>query len=114
MAEKKTFKGYPSKALLDEWKNKYGKIFQVVVPASTAPDAEQLFAILRKPNMSEMAVASSLNSQDKTLDAGNYILDNCKLACSQEIETEDLVRASVAIASTKVFTFLPKADLTEL
>ena len=64
------------------WKNKYGRVKQVVI----TDGEEKYYVYLRRPDMKTMRVCSDLDKQGKQFESAEVLVKNCLLNKGEEVE----------------------------
>jgi hypothetical protein len=84
-------------------KAEHGRLRKV----SVAVNGETLVGYFKYPNRNTIAVALSKRGQNKVLEAGETILDNCLVAGDEQFKTNDSVRMAAAMECYELIDFLP-------
>ncbi|MDN3621346.1 hypothetical protein QWY81_17900 [Polaribacter undariae] len=95
--------GNVSKAQLEAWKKKYGKVFKISVKVS---EKDTAIGYLRTPNRDHKAIGLSLYHQNKILETGEFLLQNCWLGGDDRLKDDEKVADSAAIQANKIVNFL--------
>jgi DNA gyrase/topoisomerase IV subunit A len=84
-------------------KEKYGRLRKITVTVGS----ETLVAYCKYPDRNTIAVALSKRGQNKVLEAGETILDNCLVHGDEQFKTSDAVRMAAAMECYELIDFLP-------
>ena len=96
-------KGIVSKEQLKAWKSKHGKVFKIEVEVSADDIA---VGYLKQPNRDHKAVALTLYAQNKILETGEFLLQNCWLGGDDRLQDGDEVADSAAVQANSIVNFL--------
>jgi hypothetical protein len=88
---------------LQELKAKYGRLRKISVTVGS----DTLVAYCKYPDRNTTALALSKRGQNKVLEAGETILDNCLVAGDEQFKTNDSVRMAAAMECYELIDFLP-------
>jgi hypothetical protein len=88
---------------LQALKAKYGRLRKI----SVSCNGETLVAYCKYPDRNTTALALSKRGQNKVLEAGETILDNCLVAGDDQFKTSDAVRMAAAMECYELIDFLP-------
>jgi hypothetical protein len=100
----------PDKAQIDAWKKQHGQLLQITVKNGS----KSHMAYLRKvKDRNIYAAVLSFSNAGKILEAGEMILNNCKLYADVEIETNEQVAAAAAMAAYHAFE-MPEVDVKKI
>lgn len=107
-----TKKGNISNDQIADWKKKYktDKLHKLTVKVS---DNDTAVGYLRPPSREVKATALSMYSQNKILECGEFIRDNCWLGGDERLQTSGDIADTAAIQASGVIKFL-EAELGEV
>ncbi len=95
--------GVVPKTQIEAWKKKYGKVTQISVKVS---EDDTAIGYLRKPNRDHKAIALSLFNQNKVLETGEFLLQNCWLGGDERLKDAEDIAESAAIQANTIVNFL--------
>lgn len=95
--------GNVPKAQLQEWKRKHGKVHKITVEVT---DEDTAIGYLRSPNRDHKAIALSLFNQNKILETGEFLIQNCWLGGDERLKTAENIAESGAIQANSIVNFL--------
>lgn len=98
-----TKKGNISQEQIEEWKKKFKKVYILKVKVN---ESDEAVGYLRKPSRDHKAVALSLYAQNKILEAGEFVRDNCWLGGDDRLKTKEDIADSAAIQASGIVNFL--------
>lgn len=109
---KETQKGNITQEQIAEWKKKYktDKLHKLTVKVSGNDTA---IGYLRPPSREVKATALSMYSQNKILECGEFIRDNCWLGGDERLQSSGDIADTAAIQASGVIKFLD-AELGEV
>lgn len=79
--EKTTLSGQATQEQIEQWKQKHGEIFQVVV--------EDKVCYLRKPTRAIISATTAVASQSGGIKSNEVLLNSCWLGGDEAIKTDD-------------------------
>lgn len=88
---------------LKEWKRKYGKIHEISVEVS---DGNTAVGYLKPPTRDHKAIALSMFNQNKILETGEFLVQNCWLGGDERLKNREEVAESAAIQANTIVNFL--------
>lgn len=97
---------------IDEWKKKYkaDKLHKLTVKDK---DGNPIVGYLRPPGREVKATALSMYSQNKILECGEFIRDNCWLGGDERLKMSGDIADTAAIQASGIIKFL-EAELGEV
>jgi hypothetical protein len=98
-----TKKGNITKDQIDTWKKEHGKVYTLSVKVT--PD-DIAVGYLRTPHRNHKATALSMYSQNKILECGEFLRDNCWLGGDERLKTAVDIADSAAIQASGIVKFL--------
>lgn len=104
-----TKKGNIAPEQIEEWKKKYKKVYTLKVTVSKDDIA---IGYLRKPSRDHKAVALSLYAQNKILESGEFLRDNCWLGGDDRLKSNEDIADTAAVQASGIVKFL-EAELGE-
>ncbi|CVK17152.1 hypothetical protein Ga0061079_11720 [Apibacter mensalis] len=108
--KEETKKGNITPEQIEAWKKEHGKVYELTVKVS---DNDVAIGYLRKPKRDHKATALSMYKQDKILECGEFLRDNCWLGGDQRLKTVEDIADSAAIQASGIVKFL-EAELGEV
>jgi hypothetical protein len=95
--------GIVPKTQIEAWKKKYNKVHKITVEL---PKGEKAIGYLRSPNRDHKAIALSLYQQNKPLETGEFLLQNCWLGGDERLKDAEEIADSAAIQANTIVNFL--------
>jgi hypothetical protein len=95
--------GIVPKTQIEAWKKKYNKVHKITVEL---PKGEKAIGYLRSPNRDHKAIALSLYQQNKPLETGEFLLQNCWLGGDDRLKDAEEISDSAAIQANTIVNFL--------
>jgi hypothetical protein len=95
--------GVVPKSQIEAWKKKYDKVHKITIEVS---ENDTAVGYLRSPNRDHKAIALSLYQQNKPLETGEFILQNCWLGGDDRLQNDDKIADSAAIQANTIVNFL--------
>lgn len=106
---KQTKAGNITPEQIQEWKNKYKKVYTLKVKVA---DNDIAIGFLRKPSRDHKAIALSLYAQNKILESGEFLRDNCWLGGDDRLKSNEDIADTAAVQASGIVKFL-EAELGE-
>jgi hypothetical protein len=98
-----TKKGNITKEQIEIWKKEHGKVFTLKV---TVAEGDVAVGYLKKPSRNHKATALSMYSQNKVLECGEFLRDNCWLGGDDRLKIAEDIADSAAIQASGIVKFL--------
>lgn len=98
-----TKKGIISKDQIEAWKKEHKKVHTLKV---TVSDGDVAVGYLKSPTRNIKATALSMYSQNKILESGEFLRDNCWLGGDERLKTDGDIADSAAMAASGIFKML--------
>lgn len=95
--------GVVPKTQLESWKKKYKKVHKITVEVA---EGDKAIGYLRNPSRDHKAIALSLYQQNKPLETGEFLLQNCWLGGDERLKDAEEVSDSAAIQANTIVNFL--------
>lgn len=95
--------GVVSNEQIEQWKSKYGGVSEISIEVA---EGDTAVGYLRKPNRDHKAVSVTLYNQDKLLECGEFLLQNCWLGGDERLKDDEKVSDSAAMQATNIVNFL--------
>jgi len=105
-----TKKGIISPEQIEAWKKEHKKVYKLSV---TVTEGDVAVGYLKKPSRNHKATAMSMYSQNKILESGEFLRDNCWLGGDERLRTSEDIADTAAIKASGIFQFL-ESDLGEV
>lgn len=101
MAEE-TKSGKITQEQIKSWKKEHGKVFVLNVKVD---EKDQAVGYLKKPSRNHKATALSMYSQNKILEAGEFLKTNCWLGGDDRLLTSEDIADSASIQAAGIVKF---------
>lgn len=88
---------------LKEWKRKFGKIHEISVEVT---EGETAVGYLKPPTRDHKAIALSMFNQNKILETGEFLIQNCWLGGDDRLRNREEVSEAAAIQANSIVNFL--------
>lgn len=98
-----TKKGNITSEQIAEWKKKHKKVYTLSIRVA---ENDTAVGYLRKPSRDHKAVALSYYAQNKIMEAGEFLRDNCWLGGDERLKTNEDIADSAAIQASGIVKFL--------
>jgi hypothetical protein len=98
-----TKKGIISKDQIDAWKKEHKKVHIIKV---TVDKDDVAVGYLKPPTRNIKAAALSMYSQNKVLESGEFLRDNCWLGGDDRLKTDGDIADTAAMAASGIFKML--------
>lgn len=85
------------------WKRKYDSVHKITIVVS---EGDKAVGYLRSPNRDHKAIALSLYQQNKPLETGEFLLQNCWLGGDERLKDDEKIADSAAIQANSIVNFL--------
>lgn len=85
------------------WKRKYDSVHKITIEVS---EGDKAVGYLRSPNRDHKAIALSLYQQNKPLETGEFLLQNCWLGGDERLKDDEKIADSAAIQANSIVNFL--------
>lgn len=95
--------GVVPKTQIEAWKRKYNKVHKISVEVS---EDDVAIGYLRSPSRDHKAIALSLYQQNKPLETGEFLLQNCWLGGDDRLKDAEEISDSAAIQANTIVNFL--------
>ena len=95
--------GIVSKEQLQAWKKKHGKVHEITVKVT---ENDIAVGYLRKPTRDHKAIALSSFAQNKILETGEFLLQNCWLGGDDRLRDAEDIADSAAVQANSIVNFL--------
>lgn len=95
--------GIVPKTQIEGWKKKYNKVHKITVEVS---EDDTAIGYLRSPSRDHKAIALSLYQQNKPLETGEFLLQNCWLGGDDRLKDAEEISDSAAIQANTIVNFL--------
>lgn len=95
--------GVVPKNQIEAWKKKYNKVHEISVEVS---EDDIAIGYLRNPSRDHKAIALSLYQQNKPLETGEFLLQNCWLGGDERLKDAEEISDSAAIQANTIVNFL--------
>lgn len=95
--------GVVPKSEIEIWKKKYNKVHKITVEVS---EDDTAIGYLRSPSRDHKAIALSLYQQNKPLETGEFLLQNCWLGGDDRLKDAEEISDSAAIQANTIVNFL--------
>lgn len=101
--KEETNKGNITKEQIAKWKKDHGKVYKITVKVD---ENDQAVGYLKKPNRNHKATALSMYNQNKILECGEFLRDNCWLGGDERLKIKDEIADSAAVQASGIVKFL--------
>lgn len=88
---------------LKKWKTKFGKVHKITVEVT---EDDTAVGYLKPPNRDHKAIALSMFNQNKILETGEFLLQNCWLGGDERLKTSEEISESAAVQANSIVNFL--------
>ena len=88
---------------IEAWKQEYKTVYTIAVKT---PDGGEAVGYLRKPKRDHKAVSLSLYAQNKILEAGEFLRDNCWLGGDARLKSDEDIADTAAVQASGIVKFL--------
>lgn len=105
-----TKKGNITKEQIDVWKKEHKKVFTIKVKVA---DNDEAVGYLKPPGRNIKATALSMYSQNKILESGEFLRDNCWLGGDERLKTDGDIGVTAAISASGIFKMM-ESELGEV
>lgn len=108
MADNKK-KGVITKEQIEQWKKDHGKVHKLSVVVKKDEDGkilDEAIGYLRKPTRNHKATAMSLYSQNKILECGEFLRNNCWLGGDERLKDKGDIADTAAIQANGIIQFM--------
>lgn len=86
-----------------QWKKEHKKVFTIEVKVD---ENDKAVGYLKPPTRNHKAIALSMYSQNKILECGEFLRDNCWLGGDDRLKTDADIADSAAISASGIVKFL--------
>ncbi|MDI5894398.1 hypothetical protein [Flavobacterium algoritolerans] len=97
--------GIISKEQIEAWKKQY-KVEKLPTLNIVVAPGDVAIGYLRPPSRNHKATALSMYSQNKVLECGEFLRDNCWLGGDSRLQTDENIADSAAIQASGIVKFL--------
>ena len=101
----KTKQGIITKEQIEAWKKEY-KVDKLPTLNIVVAPGDVAIGYLRPPSRNHKATALSMYSQNKVLECGEFLRDNCWLGGDSRLQTDENIADSAAIQASGIVKFL--------
>ncbi|MBI1228217.1 MAG: hypothetical protein GC192_23490 [Bacteroidetes bacterium] len=102
--------GEPTAEQVKAWKKEHGDIVRICV---NVKEGEQSVGYLKSPGRDVSARAMSMFTQQKVLETGEFIIQNCWLGGDERIKNDEKISMAAAVEANRLIEFL-EATLEKL
>ena len=95
--------GIISKEQIESWKKEHKKVHILRVKVA---EGDVAIGYLKNPSRNHKATALSMYSQNKVLECGEFLRDNCWLGGDERLKTDSDIADSAAISASGIVKFL--------
>lgn len=88
---------------IEQWKKEHKTVHTLTV---TTPEGEDIKGYLKPPTRNHKAIALSMYNQNKVLECGEFLRDNCWLGGDERLKTDSDIADSAAIVASGIVKFL--------
>ena len=85
------------------WKKEHGKVFTLKVNVT---ENDIAIGYLKSPNRNHKSIALSMYAQNKILETGEFLRDNCWLGGDERLKTNENIADSAAVQASGIVKFL--------
>lgn len=101
----KTKQGIITKEQIDAWKKEF-KVDKLPTLNIVVAPGDVAIGYLRPPSRNHKATALSMYNQNKVLECGEFLRDNCWLGGDSRLQTDENIADSAAIQASGIVKFL--------
>ena len=98
----KNLAGAELKELLAKWKKEHGEVIEITV---TDKENKKATCFLKSPNRNVAAMAMTLISQNKLVETGEHVVNNCWLGGNERCRKEEKVAVATALQAAGLIEF---------
>ena len=98
-----TKKGVITKDQIEAWKKEHKKVHTIKV---TVAEGDVAVGYLKPPSRNIKAAALSMYSQNKILESGEFLRDNCWLGGDERLKTDSDIGVTAAISASGIFKMM--------
>ncbi|WP_394749482.1 hypothetical protein [Spongiimicrobium salis] len=112
---KETQEGNITPEQIAEWKKKHGKVHKLTVVVNKDDEGKAIdtaIGYLKEPSRNHKATAMSMYSQNKVLECGEFLRNNCWLGGDERLKSSGNIADTAAIQANGIIQFL-EGDLGE-
>ena len=95
--------------LIKDWKKKHGKIHKLTVLVKKDDEGnvvDEAVGYLKKPSRNHKATAMSMYAQNKILECGEFLRNNCWLGGDERLKSSGDIADTAAIQANGIIEFL--------